>query len=99
MPHILMEEGDMTPAEYEQHLKGKNDFIKGTKKDPSAEKKVRGTEAFLQLGDYVVGCSQCLSITAASPLGEGFMWRRRGKFCTASDEPGVEEAARWVLCV
>ncbi|OXB77281.1 UNVERIFIED_CONTAM: hypothetical protein H355_002273 [Colinus virginianus] len=39
MPHILMEEGDMTPAEYEQHLKGKNDFIKGTKKDPSAEKK------------------------------------------------------------
>lgn len=41
MPHVLMEEGDMTPAEYEQHLKGKNDFIKGTKKDPSAEKKVR----------------------------------------------------------
>ncbi|XP_019355584.2 von Willebrand factor A domain-containing protein 5B1 isoform X1 [Alligator mississippiensis] len=39
MPHILMEEGDMTPAEYEQHLKGRNDFIKGTKKDPSAEKK------------------------------------------------------------
>ncbi|NXG40308.1 VW5B1 protein, partial [Dromaius novaehollandiae] len=38
-PHILMEDGDMTPAEYEQHLKGKNDFIKGTKKDPSAEKK------------------------------------------------------------
>lgn len=55
MPHILMEEGDMTPAEYEQHLKGKNDFIKGTKKDPRAEKKVRGTEAFLQLGEYVVG--------------------------------------------
>ncbi|KFO77310.1 von Willebrand factor A domain-containing protein 5B1, partial [Cuculus canorus] len=41
MPHILMEEGDMTPAEYERHLKGKNDFIKGTKKDPSTEKKVR----------------------------------------------------------
>uniref|UniRef100_A0A8C0V0S2 von Willebrand factor A domain containing 5B1 n=1 Tax=Cyanistes caeruleus TaxID=156563 RepID=A0A8C0V0S2_CYACU len=39
MPHILMEEGDMTPAEYERHLKGKNDFIKGTKKDPSAKKK------------------------------------------------------------
>uniref|UniRef100_A0A8C2U530 von Willebrand factor A domain containing 5B1 n=1 Tax=Coturnix japonica TaxID=93934 RepID=A0A8C2U530_COTJA len=37
MPHILMEEGDMTPAEYEQHLKGKNDFIKGIKKDPSME--------------------------------------------------------------
>ncbi|NWX11466.1 VW5B1 protein, partial [Aegotheles bennettii] len=41
MPHILMEGGDMMPAEYERHLKGKNDFIKGTKKDPSAEKKVR----------------------------------------------------------
>ncbi|XP_052547748.1 von Willebrand factor A domain-containing protein 5B1 isoform X1 [Tympanuchus pallidicinctus] len=40
MPHILMEKGDMTPAEYEQHLKGKSDFIKGTKKDPSAEKKM-----------------------------------------------------------
>uniref|UniRef100_A0A8C0J820 von Willebrand factor A domain containing 5B1 n=1 Tax=Chelonoidis abingdonii TaxID=106734 RepID=A0A8C0J820_CHEAB len=39
MPHVLMEEGDMTPTAYEQHLKGRNDFIKGTKKDPSAEKK------------------------------------------------------------
>ncbi|XP_069466473.1 von Willebrand factor A domain-containing protein 5B1 [Ambystoma mexicanum] len=39
-PHILLEEGDMTPAEYELHLKGKSDFIKGTKKDPRAEKKV-----------------------------------------------------------
>ncbi|NWV18488.1 VW5B1 protein, partial [Origma solitaria] len=47
MPHVLMEEGDMTPAEYEQHLKGKNDFIKGTKKDPSAKKKVRNTSSRL----------------------------------------------------
>ncbi|XP_077693499.1 von Willebrand factor A domain-containing protein 5B1 isoform X2 [Eretmochelys imbricata] len=39
MPHVLMEEGNMTPTAYEQHLKGRNDFIKGTKKDPSAEKK------------------------------------------------------------
>nr|XP_033777040.1 von Willebrand factor A domain-containing protein 5B1 [Geotrypetes seraphini] len=39
LPHILTEEGDMTAAEYEQYLKGKSDFIKGTKKDPSAEKK------------------------------------------------------------
>ncbi|XP_054857710.1 von Willebrand factor A domain-containing protein 5B1 [Eublepharis macularius] len=39
MPHVLMEEGDMSSAEYEQHLKGRSDFIKGTKKDPSAEKK------------------------------------------------------------
>ncbi|XP_063798225.1 von Willebrand factor A domain-containing protein 5B1 [Pseudophryne corroboree] len=39
LPHILMEEGDMTPYEYEQFLKGKSDFIRGTKKDPSAEKK------------------------------------------------------------
>ncbi|XP_078281303.1 von Willebrand factor A domain-containing protein 5B1 isoform X2 [Rhinoraja longicauda] len=39
VPHIVMERGDMSPDEYEQHLKGRNDFIKGTKKDPSSEKK------------------------------------------------------------
>ncbi|XP_028921581.2 von Willebrand factor A domain-containing protein 5B1 [Ornithorhynchus anatinus] len=39
MPHVLMEQGDMTPAEFEQHLKGRSDFIKGTKKDASAERK------------------------------------------------------------
>ncbi|XP_034280137.1 von Willebrand factor A domain-containing protein 5B1 isoform X2 [Pantherophis guttatus] len=39
MPHVLMEEGDMAPAQYEQHLRGRSDFIKGTKKDPSPEKK------------------------------------------------------------
>ncbi|NWV03258.1 VW5B1 protein, partial [Ptilonorhynchus violaceus] len=49
MPHVLMEEGDMTPAEYERHLKGKNDFIKGTKKDHSAKKKVRNTSCMKRL--------------------------------------------------
>ncbi|XP_072333843.1 von Willebrand factor A domain-containing protein 5B1 [Scyliorhinus torazame] len=39
MPHILIESGDMTADEYEQFLKGRNDFIKGTRKDPSSEKK------------------------------------------------------------
>ncbi|KAG9482755.1 hypothetical protein GDO78_011409 [Eleutherodactylus coqui] len=39
LPHILMEDGDMTPYEYEQFLRGKSDFIRGTKKDPSPEKK------------------------------------------------------------
>ncbi|XP_053307638.1 von Willebrand factor A domain-containing protein 5B1 [Spea bombifrons] len=39
LPHILMEEGDMTPYEYEQFLKGKSDFIRAIKKDSSAEKK------------------------------------------------------------
>ncbi|XP_041129972.1 von Willebrand factor A domain-containing protein 5B1-like [Polyodon spathula] len=39
MPHILMEEGDLTPEEYEEHLKGRSDFIKGTKTDSSCEKK------------------------------------------------------------
>ncbi|XP_013920089.1 PREDICTED: von Willebrand factor A domain-containing protein 5B1 [Thamnophis sirtalis] len=39
MPHVLMEEGDMAPAQYEQHLSGRSDFIRGTKKDPSPEKK------------------------------------------------------------
>ncbi|KAJ7306552.1 hypothetical protein JRQ81_009915 [Phrynocephalus forsythii] len=40
MPHILMEEGDMSPAEYERHLQGRSDFIKGMRKDPSVEKKM-----------------------------------------------------------
>ncbi|KAM6435479.1 von Willebrand factor A domain-containing protein 5B1 isoform 2-T2 [Liasis olivaceus] len=39
MPHVLVEAGDMSPVEYQQHLRGRSDFIKGTKKDPSAEKK------------------------------------------------------------
>ncbi|XP_036389932.1 von Willebrand factor A domain-containing protein 5B1 [Megalops cyprinoides] len=40
MPHVLIEDGDMTPEEYDEHLKGRSDFIKGTKKDSSNEKKV-----------------------------------------------------------
>ncbi|MBN3301352.1 VW5B1 protein, partial [Amia calva] len=40
MPHVLIEDGDMTPEEYDEHLKGRSDFIKGMKKDPSCEKKV-----------------------------------------------------------
>ncbi|KAJ8369788.1 hypothetical protein SKAU_G00098160 [Synaphobranchus kaupii] len=40
MPHVLIEEADMTPEEYSEHLKGRSDFIKGTKKDSSNEKKV-----------------------------------------------------------
>ncbi|XP_053516173.1 von Willebrand factor A domain-containing protein 5B1 isoform X1 [Artibeus jamaicensis] len=39
MPHVLMEKGDMTTGEFEQHLKGRMDFIKGMKKDSSAERK------------------------------------------------------------
>ncbi|XP_045715182.1 von Willebrand factor A domain-containing protein 5B1 [Phyllostomus hastatus] len=39
MPHVLTEKGDMTMGEFEQHLKGRTDFIKGMKKDSSAERK------------------------------------------------------------
>ncbi|KAM4872741.1 von Willebrand factor A domain-containing protein 5B1 [Thomomys bottae] len=39
MPHVLMEKGDMTQGEFEQHLKGRMDFIRGTRKDSSAERK------------------------------------------------------------
>ncbi|XP_073759354.1 von Willebrand factor A domain-containing protein 5B1 isoform X4 [Callorhinus ursinus] len=38
MPHILMEKGDMTLGEFEQHLKGRTEFIKGMKKDSRAER-------------------------------------------------------------
>ncbi|XP_006862418.1 PREDICTED: von Willebrand factor A domain-containing protein 5B1 [Chrysochloris asiatica] len=39
MPHVLMEKGDMTLGEFDQHLKGRTDFIRGMKKDNSAERK------------------------------------------------------------
>ncbi|KAF6346013.1 von Willebrand factor A domain containing 5B1 [Rhinolophus ferrumequinum] len=39
MPHVLMEKGDMTLGEFDQHLKRRTDFIKGMKKDSSAERK------------------------------------------------------------
>ena len=44
LPHVLMEKGDMTLGEFDQHLKGRADFIKGMKKDSSAERKVRVAE-------------------------------------------------------
>ncbi|XP_066527542.1 von Willebrand factor A domain-containing protein 5B1 [Hoplias malabaricus] len=40
LPHVLIEDGDMTLEEYDEHLKGRSDYIKGTKKDSSDEKKV-----------------------------------------------------------
>ncbi|NXM57346.1 VW5B1 protein, partial [Illadopsis cleaveri] len=72
MPHVLMEEGDMTPAEYEQHLKGKNDFIKGIKKDPSAKKKVRNTSCRKRLNKdiphhAVIMLNFCPDLRAVQP--------------------------------
>lgn len=43
MPHVLLEKGDMTLGEFEQHLKGRTDLMKGMKKSSSAEQKVRGS--------------------------------------------------------
>ncbi|XP_030211565.1 von Willebrand factor A domain-containing protein 5B1 [Gadus morhua] len=40
LPHVLIEDGDMTQEEYDEHLQGRSDFIKATKKDPSDDKKV-----------------------------------------------------------
>ncbi|XP_043846752.1 von Willebrand factor A domain-containing protein 5B1 [Dromiciops gliroides] len=40
IPHILMEQGDMTQGQFEQHLKGRSDFAKGTKKIISAQRKM-----------------------------------------------------------
>lgn len=42
LPHVLIEDGDMTPEEYDEHLKGRSDYIKATKKDCSNEKTVSG---------------------------------------------------------
>ena len=40
MPHVLIENGDMTQEEYDEYLHGRSDFMKATKKDPSNERKV-----------------------------------------------------------
>lgn len=52
-PHVLVEKGDMTLGEYDQHLKGKADFIRGTKKGNSAEWKVsHGWQSWGALGTW-----------------------------------------------
>ncbi|XP_061591188.1 von Willebrand factor A domain-containing protein 5B1 [Cololabis saira] len=40
LPHVLIENGDMTQEEYDEYLHSRSDFIKATKKDSSNEKKV-----------------------------------------------------------
>ncbi|KAF5892060.1 von Willebrand factor A domain-containing protein 5B1, partial [Clarias magur] len=40
LPHVLIEDGDMTLEEYDDHLKGRSDYIKAIKKDSSNAKKV-----------------------------------------------------------
>uniref|UniRef100_A0A672GZ64 von Willebrand factor A domain containing 5B1 n=1 Tax=Salarias fasciatus TaxID=181472 RepID=A0A672GZ64_SALFA len=40
LPHVLVENGDMTQEEYDEYLHGRNDFIKATKKDSSNERKL-----------------------------------------------------------
>ncbi|XP_030589971.1 von Willebrand factor A domain-containing protein 5B1 [Archocentrus centrarchus] len=40
VPHVLIENGDMTQEEYDEYLHSRNDFIKATKKDSSNERKV-----------------------------------------------------------
>ncbi|KAM7405206.1 hypothetical protein PAMP_012486 [Pampus punctatissimus] len=40
LPHVLIENGDMTQEDYDEYLHGRSDFIKATKKDSSNEKKV-----------------------------------------------------------
>ncbi len=43
LPHVLIENGDMTLEEYDEYLHGRSDFIKATKKDSSNERKVSAT--------------------------------------------------------
>ncbi|XP_039657425.1 von Willebrand factor A domain-containing protein 5B1 [Perca fluviatilis] len=40
LPHVLIENGDMTQDEYDEYFHGRSDFIKATKKDSSNERKV-----------------------------------------------------------
>uniref|UniRef100_A0A3Q2ZPI6 von Willebrand factor A domain containing 5B1 n=1 Tax=Kryptolebias marmoratus TaxID=37003 RepID=A0A3Q2ZPI6_KRYMA len=40
VPHVLIENGDMTQEEYDEYLHSRSDFIKATKKDSSNQRKV-----------------------------------------------------------
>ncbi|XP_026188830.1 von Willebrand factor A domain-containing protein 5B1 [Mastacembelus armatus] len=40
VPHVLIENGDMTQEEYDEYIHSRSDFIKATKKDSSNERKV-----------------------------------------------------------
>uniref|UniRef100_A0A3Q2DVV5 von Willebrand factor A domain containing 5B1 n=1 Tax=Cyprinodon variegatus TaxID=28743 RepID=A0A3Q2DVV5_CYPVA len=40
VPHVLVENGDMTQEEYDEYLHSRSDFIKATKKDSSNQRKV-----------------------------------------------------------
>lgn len=40
VPHVLVENGDMTQEEYDEFLHSRSDFIKATKKDSSNQRKV-----------------------------------------------------------
>lgn len=49
LPHVLIENGDMTLDEYDEYLRGRGDFVKATKKDSSNERKVSQAAVPLQL--------------------------------------------------
>ncbi|KAM8864024.1 von Willebrand factor A domain-containing protein 5B1 isoform 2-T2 [Spinachia spinachia] len=40
LPHVLIENGDMTQEEYDEYIQGRSDFIKAAKKDSSNERKI-----------------------------------------------------------
>ncbi|XP_068454382.1 von Willebrand factor A domain-containing protein 5B1 [Clinocottus analis] len=40
LPHVLIENGDMTQEEYDEYIHGRSDFIKAAKKDSSNERKI-----------------------------------------------------------
>ncbi|XP_043916381.1 von Willebrand factor A domain-containing protein 5B1 [Protopterus annectens] len=87
MAHILMEYGDMTPDEYEQHLKGKSDFVKGTRKDPSSEKKVEIIKKRLSkdiLHNPVVMLNFCPDLRGAQPE----LKKMHGEFIFLIDRSG-----------
>uniref|UniRef100_A0A4W3H308 von Willebrand factor A domain containing 5B1 n=1 Tax=Callorhinchus milii TaxID=7868 RepID=A0A4W3H308_CALMI len=87
LPHILMEGGDMSPDEYEQHLKGKSDFIKGSKKDPSSEKKTEIIRKRLNKDiphNPVVMLNFCPNLKAVQPD----LRRTQGEFIFLIDRSG-----------
>uniref|UniRef100_A0A452FVG9 von Willebrand factor A domain containing 5B1 n=1 Tax=Capra hircus TaxID=9925 RepID=A0A452FVG9_CAPHI len=87
VPHVLMEKGDMTLGEFDQHLKGRADFIKGMKKDSSAERKTEIIRKRLHKDiphHSVIMLNFCPDLQSAQPN----LRKTRGEFIFLVDRSG-----------
>ncbi|KAM6216941.1 von Willebrand factor A domain-containing protein 5B1 [Rhynchocyon petersi] len=97
MPHVLVEKGDMTLGEFEQHLRGRTDFIKGMKKDNSAERKTEIIRKRLHKDiphHSVIMLNFCPDLQSVQPN----LRRSHGEFIFLIDRSGSMSGTN-ILCV